>query len=200
MCHYSQADPSASSRHISQFWTFCCVHMHVHAYKWVWMHVQSCDFVVTWVQCSCCCVCLGVCARLAILCAQACTVVSESKDKHRLSARLPAARVIDVDGNAQTAAEELLTHERQTRWLPLSFDGQISNGTHVQLTPTDAFISSSFNFCISLKTWLRISYFISTIYCRHIVNWVIIVTFSYPFGFVFYLFELWNCIFFSSAS
>lgn len=41
--------------------------------------------------------------------------VSESEDKHRLSACLPAARVIDVDGNTETAAEELLTHERQTR-------------------------------------------------------------------------------------
>lgn len=71
------------------------------------------DFVAAQAQHSC--VCLGICARLAILCAQACTVVSKSKDKRRLSARLPAARVIDVDGNAQTAAEELLTHERQTR-------------------------------------------------------------------------------------
>lgn len=41
--------------------------------------------------------------------------VSENKDKQHLSACLPAAPVIDVDGNTQMAAKELLTRERQTR-------------------------------------------------------------------------------------
>lgn len=47
--------------------------------------------------------------------------VSEIKDKRRPSACLPAARMIDVEQNTQTAEEELLTRERQTRWLALPF-------------------------------------------------------------------------------
>lgn len=61
--------------------------------------------------------------------------VSENKDKQHLSADLPAAPVIDVNGNNQTTAEELLTHERRTAWLVLSFAGQINNKTSVDLNP-----------------------------------------------------------------
>lgn len=59
----------------------------------------------------------GVRAGLAIMCIRACTVVAcVRKQRQTPSVSLSAScSVIDVDGNAQTAAEELLTHERQTR-------------------------------------------------------------------------------------
>lgn len=93
---------------------------------------------------------VGICFREAVcaVCECACSGehmhfvctselhVSKSKDKQRLSGCLPAAPVIDVNGNTQMAADELLTHERQTTWLPLSFDRQIRNKIKVHLTPS----------------------------------------------------------------
>lgn len=73
----------------------------------LWLHECNMRLRVFW----CMCRVLRSCARKRVQLLH----VSESEDKHRLSACLPAARVIDVDGNTQTAAEELLTHERQTR-------------------------------------------------------------------------------------
>lgn len=54
--------------------------------------------------------------------------MSESKDKHGLSACLPAAPVIDVDGNAQAAAEELNSpmKDKLDDWLCLLMDKQLS--------------------------------------------------------------------------
>lgn len=78
------------------------------------MPVQSSAFC-GYMNAACACVVhvqgLPSCARKRIQLLH----VSESKDKHRLSACLQAAPMIDVNPNTQTAAEELLTHERQTR-------------------------------------------------------------------------------------
>lgn len=121
--------------------TFVNLECFKRAYKSARMPVQSSAFVVTWMQHALACALVYVqglrsCAyeRVQLL------HVSESKDKHRLSACLPAAPVIDVDGNTQTAAEELVTHERQTKWLAISFDGQITKSRGVWLSPIDLFV------------------------------------------------------------
>lgn len=64
-------------------------------------------------------VCMMAVACVCSLPSQACEgtqlrCVSENKDKQHLSADLPAAAVIDVNGNNHMTVEELLTHERQT--------------------------------------------------------------------------------------
>lgn len=145
--------------------------VHAHARKLARMPVQSPVSAVTWMRHALVCVFGGCglrpCARKRVQL----LLVSESKDKRRLSACLPAARVIDVDGNTQTTAEEPLTHERQTKRLAPSFDGQISNSRRVQSNPIEGFIYSSFNFCFSLKTRM------STVYCSSSDNSAIIVTF-----------------------
>lgn len=133
---------------------------HAHAYKWARRPVQSSAAMVTWTRHALVCAhCLRSCAHKRVQLLH----MSESKDKHSLSACLPAAPVIDVDGNVQTAAEELLTHERQTRWLALSFDGLISNSRRVQLR--------SFLFCFSFKTRLKIS--------KWSLQWIIVVMLSF---------------------
>lgn len=100
-------------------------------------------------RCTC-----GVCDHVRTS-VYSCCMCQKAKTNTVCQQCLPAAPVIDVDGNTQTAAEELLTHERQTRWLDLSYDGQISNST---LESIDGFIYSSFNFFFAFKAWLRISY------------------------------------------
>jgi len=126
MYHYSQTDPSAGSRHISQLTFFYILFSRACA--------LVCPCMLIRVECLCMRVCVCVCLTSR---AYECVLlrVSESKDKHCLSACLPAAAVIDVDGNTETTAEELLTHERQTPRLALSFDGKISNRRDVQFSP-----------------------------------------------------------------
>ena len=70
MCHYSQTDPSAGSRHIRQFWTFCAC---VCTYVLINEPESSCGYMNA--ACACMCV-FRVCAEFATMCTQACTVVA----------------------------------------------------------------------------------------------------------------------------
>lgn len=140
------------------------------------------------------CVRAGVCDHVhASVCS--CCMCQNAKDKHRLSACLPAAPVIDVDGNTQTAAEELLTHERQTRWLAPSFDGQISNRRSVHLSPIDGFIYSKFN--LAFKTWLRISYVLQYTVVVVLIGFLLS---HFILHFPLFLLKLCNYILLQSAS
>lgn len=124
-------------------------------------------------------------ARSAIMCIRACAVVSESKDKQRLSAGLPAAALIDVDGNRGTH------HPWKTNYM---IGSVVWHRRRVHLIPSDGFIYSLFNSVLRHRFG-----FVIHVYSLVLIG-LLSSHFLIHFWFLHSLFKLCNYIWLKSAS
>lgn len=165
----------------------------------VWLHVQSCDFVLTRAQhtfvCFCLCACVLVQVFFFFFCVCSCCMCQKAE---RQTASVSVSAGCPGDWCARKQSEELLTRERQTGWLLLAFDGQISNSTSVHLT--SSFLLHLI-WCFSFMTLLKISYLMCVDHRSYGIIWAITITFPHIFliySYLVFFVEMWFNLFFTA--
>lgn len=189
MRHDSQTVPSASSRPICQIFSISCVRLTARSVVWLCAYKSAAHFCVFLFVC----VCFG--AGFFFFCVCSCCMCQKAE---RQTASVSVSAGCPGDWCARKQSEELLTRERQTRWLLLAFDGQISNSTSVHLT--SSFLLHLI-WCFSFMTLLKISYLMCVDHRSYGIIWAITITFPHIFliyAYLVFFVEMWFNLFFTA--